>query len=202
MKLNEYTLERIALYIGWHQSMLIKQYPSHTNINAGLSFLRSNFHSRHDQLIKVGLFESLYDHAGASSAIVNEYSARGLLIKYDQDLYADYFKLIEAYTARKTVVQSSNQAMIADVDEDLNLSAAFYILFNISADDLQDWKWKGGRYPWEYQGKIDPIKKQVMEYILEARTFFNALQSFNKFYSLPKSRPSLDLDITSLIQDG
>ena len=202
MKLNEYTLERIALYIGWHQSMLIKQYPSHTNINAGLSFLRSNFHSRHDQLIKVGLFESLYDHAGASSAIVNEYSARGLLIKHDKDLYADYFKLIEAYTARKTVVQSSNQAMIADVDEDLNLSAAFYILFNISADDLQDWKWKGGRYPWEYQGKIDPIKKQVMEYILEARTFFNALQSFNKFYSLPKSRPSLDLDITSLIQDG
>ena len=202
MKLNEYTLDRIALYIGWHQSMLIKQYPSHTNINAGLSFLRSNFHSRQDQLIKVGLFESLHDHAGASSAIVNEYSARGLLIKYDQDLYADYFKLIEAYTARKTVVQSSNQAMIADVDEDLNLSAAFYILFNISADDLQDWKWKGGRYPWEYQGKIDPIKKQVMEYILEARTFFNALQSFNKFYSLPKSRPSLDLDITSLIQDG
>jgi len=202
MKLNEYTLERIALYIGWHQSMLIKQYPSHANINAGLTFLRSNFHSRHDQLIKVGIFESLHEHAGAPSAIVNEYSARGLLIKYDQDLYADYFKLIEAYTARKTVVQSSNQAMIADVDEDLNLSAAFYILFNISADDLQDWKWKGGRYPWEYQGKIDPIKKQVMEYILEARTFFNALQSFNKFYSLPKSRPSLDLDITSLIQDG
>ena len=87
MKLNEYTLERIALYIGWHQSMLIKQYPSHTNINAGLSFLRSNFHSRQDQLIKVGLFESLHDHVGASSAIVNEYSARGLLIKYDQDLY-------------------------------------------------------------------------------------------------------------------
>ena len=72
--------------------MLIKQYPSHTNINAGLSFLRSNFHSRQDQLIKVGLFESLHDHAGASSAIVNEYSARGLLIKYDQDLYDDYFK--------------------------------------------------------------------------------------------------------------
>jgi len=202
MKLNEYTLERIALYIGWHQSMLIKQYPSHANINAGLTFLRSNFHSRHDQLIKVGIFESLHEHAGAPSAIVNEYSARGLLIKYDQDLYADYFKLIEAYTARKTVVQSSNQAMIADVDEDLNLSAAFYILFNISSDDLQDWKWKGGRYPWEYQGQIDPVKKQVMEYILEARTFFNALQSFNKFYSLPKSRPSLDLDITSLIQDG
>lgn len=202
MKLNEYTLERIALYIGWHQSMLIKQYPSYANINAGLSFLRSNFHSRHDQLIKVGLFESLHDHVGASSAIVNEYSARGLLIKYDKDLYADYFKLIEAYTARKTLVQSSNQAMIADVDEDLNLSAAFYILFNISADDLQDWKWKGGRYPWEYQGQIDPMKKQVMEHILEARTFFNALHSFNKFYSLPKSRPSLDLDITSLIQDG
>ena len=35
------------------------------------------------------------------------------------------------------VVQSSNQTMIADVDEDLILSAAFYILFNISADDLQ-----------------------------------------------------------------
>ena len=202
MKLNEYTLERIALYIGWHQSMLIKQYPSHTNINAGLSFLRSNFHSRHDQLIKVGLFESLHDHTGASSAIVNEYSARGLLIKFDQDLYDDYFKLIEAYTARKMVVQSSNQAMIADVDNDLNLSAAFYILFNISADDLQDWKWKGGRYPWEYQGHIDPIKKQVMEYILEARIFFHALQPFNKFYGLHKSRSNLDLDITPLIQGG
>ena len=202
MKLNEYTLERIALYIGWHQSMLIKQYPSHANINAGLTFLRSNFHSRHDQLIKVGLFESLHEHVGAPSAIVNEYSARGLLIKYDQDLYDDYFKLIEAYTARKTIVQSSNQAIIADVDEDLNLSAAFYILFNISSDDLQDWKWKGGRYPWEYQGHIDPVKKQVMQYILEARTFFNALQSFNKFYSLPKSRPSLDLDITPLTQGG
>ena len=129
MKINEYTMEQIALYIGWHQSMLIKQYPSHTNINAGLSFLRSNIHSRHDQLIKVGLFESLYDHAGASSAIINEYSARALLIKYDQDLYDDYFRLIEAYTLRKAAVQSSNQVMIADVEEDLNLSAAFYILF-------------------------------------------------------------------------
>jgi len=79
------------------------------------------------------------------------------------------------------------------------LTDKFCKLFNISADDLQDWKWKGGRYPWEYQGQIDPVKKQVMEYILEARTFFNALQSFNKFYSLPKSRPSLDLDITPLI---
>ena len=44
MKVDEYILERVALYIGWHQSMLIKQYPSHSNINAGLSFLRSNFH--------------------------------------------------------------------------------------------------------------------------------------------------------------
>ena len=202
MKINKYTMEQIALYIGWHQSMLIKQYPSHTNINAGLSFLRSNFHSRHDQLIKVGLFESLYNHAGASSAIVNEYSARGLLIKYDQDLYEDYFRLIEAYTPRKAAVQSSNQVMIADVEEDLNLSAAFYILFNISADDLQDWKWKGGRYPWKYQGRIEPIKKQIMEYITASRTFFHSLQSFNDFYDLPMSRPSLDLDTTPLIQGG
>ena len=202
MKINEYTMEQIALYIGWHQSMLIKQYPSHTNINAGLSFLRSNIHSRHDQLIKVGLFESLYNHAGASSAIVNEYSARALLIKYDQDLYDDYFRLIEAYTLRKAAVQSSNQVMIADVEEDLNLSAAFYILFNISADDLQDWKWKGGRYPWEYQGQIEPIKKQIMEYVTASRTFFHSLQSFNDFYDLPRSRPSLDLDISNLIQGG
>ena len=202
MKVDEYVLERVALYIGWHQSMLIKQYPSHSNINAGLSFLRSNFYSKYDQLIKIGLFESLHQHAGASSAIVNEYSARGCLIKYDQDLYEDYFKLVDAYAVKKTVVQSSNQAMIADVDEDLILSAAFYILFNISADDLQDWKWKGGRYPWEYQEQIDPVKRESMKYILEARTFFSALQPFHKFYELPKSRPILDLDISSLIQDG
>ena len=202
MMINEYTMERIALYIGWHQSMLIKQYPSHTNINAGLSFLRSNFHSRQDQLIKVGLFESLHDHAGASSAIINEYSARGLLIKYDQDLYADYFKLIEAYTARKTIVQSSNQAIIADVDEDLNLSAAFYILFNISADDLQDWKWKGGRYPWEYQGHINPIKKQVMEFVTASRSFFHSIKPFHDFYDLPESESSPCLDTSLLIQNG
>ena len=109
---------------------------------------------------------------------------------------------MDAYAVKKTVVQSSNQAMIADVDEDLILSAAFYILFNISADDLQDWKWKGGRYPWEYQEQIDPVKRESMKYILEARTFFSALQPFHKFYELPKSRPNLDLDISSLIQDG
>jgi len=202
MKISEYTMERIALYVGWHQSMLIKQCPSHANINAGLAFLRSNYHSNYDQLIKVGLFESLYDHAGASSAIVNEYSARSLLIKYDQELYKDYFKLIEAYTAKKTTVQSSNQVMIADVDKDLNLSAAFYILFNISADDLQDWRWRGGNYPWRYQGQIDPIKKQVMEYVVPSRTFFNSLKSFNRFYDLPRSGPSLDLDFSNLIQGG
>tara|TARA_B110000503_G_C7102905_1_gene394638 strand:- start:726 stop:1334 length:609 start_codon:yes stop_codon:yes gene_type:complete len=202
MKVNEHTLERLALYIGWHQSMLIKYYPSHANINAGLAFLRSNFHSSHDQLIKAGLFESLYKHVGASSAIVNEYSARGLLINYDPELYEDYFRLIGAYTAQKILVQSSNQVLVAEANKDLDLTSAFYILFNISADDLQDWKWVGGRYPWKYQDQIDSIKKQTMECILASRTFFHALQPFHQFYDLPQGRPNLDLDTTSLIKNG
>ncbi|MDC1300721.1 hypothetical protein N8Z14_02840 [Gammaproteobacteria bacterium] len=202
MKINEYAMERIALYIGWHQSMLIKQCPSHNNINAGLTFLRSNFDSSNDQLIKIGLFESLYTQAGASSAILNEYSARSILINYDQDLYDDYFKMLGAYTTKKAVIQSNNQAIIANVNQGFDLTAAFYILFNISRDDLQDWKWVGGKYPWEYQDHIDPLKKQIMEFITASRTFFHSVKPFHDFYDLPESKSNSDLDTSFLIQNG
>lgn len=200
MKADTYLVERIALFIGWHQSMLITKYPSHENISAGLKFLRNDSHATHDQLIKIGLFESLYKHAGSASAIVNEYSARALLKNYDSELYEDYFRLIEAYTAQKTLVQSNNQGLITEEAKDLDLRPALYILFNISEEDLQDWKWVGGRYPWEYQEGIDPRKKEVMEYIVPARTFFKSQQSFDAFYNLPQSKYSAALDARSFTE--
>ena len=106
MKVDEYVLERVALYIGWHQSMLIKQYPSHSNINRSFFFPKQFSFSMISLLDK--LFESLHDHAGASTAIVNEYSARGCLIKYDQDLYEDYFKLVDAYADGSCAIEQSN----------------------------------------------------------------------------------------------
>jgi len=182
MKLDSYFIERAALLIGWQVS---KSYQGMNNSNFldHLSKrLNNNKMSAYDEFVCCGLLEAFSNLT--NNNFINEYSGRMLIKRFSNELYEDYYDLIEAYTNSRQALHSNNGAVIAATNTSLNFSEALYIMLGIDNNDLQDWKWVGGRYPWEYQGNIEPHKALLLNIFSKGKEYLVSEQSFEEFFHL------------------
>ena len=182
MKLDSYFIERAALLIGWQVSK------SHQGINNSNFLdhlskrLNNNKMSAYDEFVCCGLLEAFSNLT--NNNFINEYSGRMLIKRFSNELYEDYYDLIEAYTNSRQALHSNNGAVIAATNTSLNFSEALYIMLGIDNNDLQDWKWVGGRYPWEYQENIEPHKAVLLNIVSRGKEYLVSEQSFEEYFDL------------------
>ena len=182
MKLDSYFIERAALLIGWQVSKSYQGINKSYFLDHLSKRLNNNKMSAYDEFVCCGLLEAFSNLT--NNNFINEYSGRMLIKRFSNELYEDYYDLIEAYTNSRQALHSNNGAVIAATNTSLNFSEALYIMLGIDNNDLQDWKWVGGRYPWEYQENIEPHKAVLLNIVSRGKEYLVSEQSFEEYFDL------------------
>jgi len=197
MKLDSYFIERAALLIGWQVSKSYQGINNSNFLDHLSKRLNNNKMSAYDEFVCCGLLEAFSNLA--NNNFINEYSGRMLIKRFSNELYEDYYDLIEAYTNSRQALHSNNGAVIAATNTSLNFSEALYIMLGIDNNDLQDWKWVGGRYPWEYQGNIEPHKALLLNIFSKGKEYLVSEQSFEEFFDIDIQQLECSLGYRELI---
>ena len=186
MIVDVYYLQRVSLLLGWQLGYSYRSKPNSEMHNALIKFINRKNLSACDEFVAAGVFECFHMYC-VTKVVINELSARSLVNNYSKELFSDYFELLSAYSSSRVALPGTNGGFIAENHQPLNFAQAHEIMLDITPEDTQDWKWVGGRYPWEYQDKIDPHKIDLLKILTNGKEFIASDLSFEDFFGIKDS---------------